>query len=206
MVTGGFIADRRVKPMDALQVTGLNATSVAGWERRVVNNYSHPAWMWSNVSVAMLAATPAAMSLTPRIQKDFLAYNMAYGQTMLSVFGQTMLIKSLVQKPRPYMYNPLVAINEKTMKDGRFSFPSMHTAFSAAACYFGAYTFSLYYPESELKPYVWIGAALLPMVTGYLRVKAGEHFVTDVATGYLIGAANGIIIPMIFRLRGKDRN
>jgi membrane-associated phospholipid phosphatase len=79
--------------------------------------------------------------------------------------------------------------------------PSGHAAFSAAACYYFATTYTIYYPKSKWKPLVWACAAVLPAIPAYLRFKAGRHFVSDVATGYLIGAANGIAIPLIFRLK-----
>jgi len=44
---------------------------------------------------------------------------------------------------------------------------------------------------------IWTGAALYPALTGYLRRNTGNHFRTDVITGYLIGAAIGYFIPEI---------
>ena len=46
---------------------------------------------------------------------------------------------------------------------------------------------------------MWAVAASIPAVTGYLRVRAGRHYVTDVATGYALGAAIGWLVPTIHK-------
>ena len=67
----------------------------------------------------------------------------------------------------------------------------------ATFSFFTAKVFSDTNPNSKLRPWVWSSAALLPAVTGYLRVKGGKHFPTDVIVGYAVGAAIGILVPGI---------
>ena len=66
---------------------------------------------------------------------------------------------------------------------------------TAANTFFAAKVFSDYYPDSKWKPVVWTAAATIPAITGYLRVKGGRHFTTDVITGYAVGAAVGYLVP-----------
>ena len=56
-----------------------------------------------------------------------------------------------------------------------------------------------FYPDSKAKPIIWTSAALIPAITGYLRVKAGRHFTSDVLVGFLVGAAVGWVIPELHR-------
>lgn len=68
---------------------------------------------------------------------------------------------------------------------------------TAANTFFFAEIFSEYYPESKWKPVVWGGAIAIPAVTGYLRVRGGRHYPTDVIAGYALGAAVGYFIPKL---------
>jgi membrane-associated phospholipid phosphatase len=54
-------------------------------------------------------------------------------------------------------------------------------------------------PERAVRAAAWAGAALLPAVTGYFRMRAGKHFLSDVAVGYVAGAAIGLSIPLLHR-------
>ena len=56
-----------------------------------------------------------------------------------------------------------------------------------------------FYPESDARPYVWASAALIPAITGYLRVRGGKHYLTDVLVGYGVGAAIGILVPQLHK-------
>jgi membrane-associated phospholipid phosphatase len=64
-------------------------------------------------------------------------------------------------------------------------------------CFAAASMFSAYHPDSKWKPVVWTVAAILPAATAYYRVRGGKHFITDVATGYAMGALTGILIPRL---------
>ena len=60
--------------------------------------------------------------------------------------------------------------------------------------------FSDYHPESKLK---WLFSVLqvsLP-VTGYLRYKAGEHFLSDILIGTAVGTLIGILVPRFHKTR-----
>jgi len=52
---------------------------------------------------------------------------------------------------------------------------------------------------SRWKPIVWTAAATIPAITGYLRVRGGRHFPTDVIGGYIVGAAVGCLVPHLHR-------
>jgi membrane-associated phospholipid phosphatase len=67
--------------------------------------------------------------------------------------------------------------------------------------FFVAKVFADYYPESPWKPLMWAAAAGIPAFTGIMRVKAGEHFPTDVIAGYTFGALLGFFIPHMHRVR-----
>jgi membrane-associated phospholipid phosphatase len=52
---------------------------------------------------------------------------------------------------------------------------------------------------------VWTGAITLPAIVGYLRVKAGRHYPSDVIVGYGVGALIGYLVPTLHK-RTRDLN
>jgi len=42
---------------------------------------------------------------------------------------------------------------------------------------------------------LFTSAGAATFLTGFLRVRAGEHFPTDVILGGLVGTASGILVP-----------
>lgn len=122
-----------------------------------------------------------------------------YGETFFITTGITLLIKTTVKRNRPFVYNPEAPLDKKLTRNARTAFLSGHTSISAANCFFSAKVFSDYYPESKWKPVVWTTAAILPAITGYLRVKAGKHYPTDTIAGYLLGATTGLLIPQLHK-------
>lgn len=196
----GYWLSTQVKGLSAQQVSQLSLNNLGKWDREAAANYSPTASKYSYATVITTAAIPGIMSFSKNVRADFYTYNTVYAQTLLSTTGQVLLLKSLVKKSRPFVYGNTATLDEKMKPTSRFSFPSGHTAIAAAASFYGAMTYSLYYPKSKYKPLVWAGAAIVPLISGYLRYRAGKHFIGDIATGYAIGAANGIVFPLLFKI------
>jgi membrane-associated phospholipid phosphatase len=53
---------------------------------------------------------------------------------------------------------------------------------------------------------IYTGAAIPPAIVGYYRLEAGKHFKTDVIAAFIIGAACGIGVPELHRIKNKDSN
>ena len=105
-----------------------------------------------------------------------------------------------VDRIRPYVYHPEIPMWRKTGGGTQTSFYSGHTSSSAAACFFVAKVFSDYHPEWGNKKYLLFGAAAIPPIfIAYHRVKAMEHFPTDVITGFIVGTTAGILVPHLHK-------
>lgn len=50
----------------------------------------------------------------------------------------------------------------------------------------------------RLAPLVWTTGVVLTLSTGYLRIAADKHYLSDVVTGTVIGSTVGFFIPYIF--------
>ena len=121
------------------------------------------------------------------------------GESVLISSGLTDLVKELVHRPRPFVFNPDAPDAMKQESEAYVSFWSGHTANTAAL----TFTCANILQRSDVSPTTrtigWIGAALIPAVVGYLRVEAGRHFPTDVLMGYAVGALVGFAVPYFHR-------
>ena len=122
-------------------------------------------------------------------------------ETFTINWGLTDLAKRAAKRPRPYMYNDnfdVFPLEERRTKNARMSFFSGHTSVVSAMYFLTAATYSAYYPNSKWKPMVWGASISIPALTGFLRVKAGKHFPTDVLVGYAVGALiGGVLVPAL---------
>ena len=55
-----------------------------------------------------------------------------------------------------------------------------------------------YKPGSNILPYLWTSAFLVPAYTAYCRYDAGKHFLSDVVAGYLVGSTIGVLVPKLY--------
>lgn len=134
-----------------------------------------------------------------RTRHDFGKITLLFTETMLVNQGITNVTKASFKRSRPYVLNPEWAEERPVYSGDRSSMISGHTSGAAAGSFFFARVFSDYYPNSKLKPYVWVTAATLPAITGYLRVRAAKHFPSDVVAGYALGAVVGNLVQTLHK-------
>lgn len=145
---------------------------------------------------------PLILLLDKKVRCEALSISLMYFETFALNNGLTQLTKNIVKRSRPYTYNPAVPLQQKQERDARRSFFSGHTSVTASSCFFAARVWADYHPDSRWKPLVWTVAATVPAITGFLRMQAGRHFLTDVAAGYAVGAAIGCWVPKLHKREG----
>jgi membrane-associated phospholipid phosphatase len=118
------------------------------------------------------------------------AYGTAVGATAI-VAGLT---KITVRRDRPYTYNrhPDVVAYTAAAHGNDHSFFSGHTSLSFAAMTSGAMLHSATSASDQTRLVLWGGAGAIAAATGVLRIRAGQHFPTDVAVGAVVGIGLGI--------------
>ena len=84
--------------------------------------------------------------------------------------------------------------------DSHLGIPSGHTAIAASLGFSLATTATI--QESGAAPWLWGAAALGTAGTGALRMIAEKHYFTDVVAGAVVGAASGVVIPLLHRRGG----
>lgn len=177
----------------------LQLSNISSFDIVATRNSSDAANSASFYSLYASAALPTLLLVGKDTRHDAGKLGVLFGEAMAINYGLTNVIKSIALRPRPYLYDENIDPVTIISSGDRASFLSGHTSVSATSGFFFARTFSDYYPDSKLKPYVWVLGAGVPALTGYLRVKAGRHFPSDVIAGYTLGAAIGYLVPTLHR-------
>lgn len=156
-----------------------------------------------NVSVVL----PALLVIDNKIRKDWLDLLVLYGETHAINTSVYITTAAIADRIRPLVYNDDIPMNDKTGHGTKISFFSGHVSTTASASFFMAKVYSDYHPELGNKKFWLFGAALIPPIAvGYYRIKAMKHFPTDVITGITIGAAAGILVPHLHKIKKKNSN
>lgn len=201
----GQYAQSQLQPLTRAQVEQLQP-EMNRLDRLAIKNYSeHAAYLSDVLGMACMLA-PFSMLTQKQIRNDFSTHAAIYAETMLINAGAVYLFKSLVKRPRPYVFNPDAPLHKKLEKDARMAFYSGHTSMSFASAVLFAKSFNDHYPHSNWKNAVWAGSLLTAGTVGYLRVEAGRHYPTDVLVGALVGGAIGYFIPKIHKSKKKSDN
>jgi len=198
-VTSGFFA-RDVKLLTPEEIAQLDPDEIMGMYRWVTRQFSVSAQKVSDVFLYSSFAMPATLYLDQPARTEAGKVGLLYLETLLITTGLTNLVKVAVRRKRPFMYNDSAPIDLKMKKSAQYSFFSGHTSVTASMSFLTAKLYHDFYPDSSARPYVWATAAIIPALTGYLRIRGGKHFVTDVVVGYAVGALVGILVPQIHKI------
>ncbi len=190
------------------EVALLDPMDINSFDRGATKNYSESFSKGSDILVYGAAATSIAVSaMMPLVAKSDNFWKEAgtlaaiWLETNMLTLGVAEVVKISARRIRPYAYNDQVPLESKLGPEGKKSFFSRSTSITATNMFFAAKVFSDYHPESRWRPVAWGVAAAVPALTGYMRVKAGMHFPTDVIAGYAFGALVGYFIPHLHKIK-----
>lgn len=148
---------------------------------------------------------PAFLAFDKNIRKDWLDLLVLYGESHGINTGIYFIAAGSIDRIRPFVYNPDVQHDDKLISGTTLSFFSGHVSSSAASTFFMAKVYSDYHPELGNKKFWLYGAAIIPpAIVGYYRFKAMKHFPTDIMTGMAVGAAVGILVPQLHKIKNKE--
>ena len=193
----GVAFSQYITPLTPVALALLDRKNISPIDRKSTYWLSGKANRASDVLLYSTAASPLLFLFDQSAKKEALAISVLYAETLTLTVGITDLTKSLARRTRPYAYNLDAPADLKQRRDARKSFFSGHTSTAAASCFFVAKVWSDMHPYSRWKPMVWVLAASAPAATGYLRMRAGRHYFTDVVTGYAVGAMIGWLVPTL---------
>lgn len=160
----------------------------------------------SDIPFALSFAAPFAFLFDDEINDHTGQYIGIYIESLATTAALYTITAGLVDRSRPYVYdNSGDTSNDRRFKNnGQRSFYSGHVAATATATFFAAKAYSDFNPDANGKVWVWTGAAVLPASVGVLRMEAGQHFLTDVLLGYVLGAGTGILVPELHKKKMEN--
>lgn len=145
-------------------------------------------------------AAPGLLLLDGRVRKEWLNVYTMYVETAALTSGMQAWSCVGAGRYRPIAYIEDATLDQRIDQRNSNSFYSGHTANTAMASFFMAQVISDMHAELGGKKWWLYGAATIPpAVVGYYRIQAGKHFPTDVLTGALMGAATGVLVPILHR-------
>jgi membrane-associated phospholipid phosphatase len=196
---------RQAVPEEGLDPSNINW----GIDRDAIGNPSTSAESASDVAaLATLAGAPVLALLTQPGVHGFgnvvRRPVVLYGESVLLAQAITQVLKPAISRPRPFTYLPAAerptdSGYDVTLDHAFLSMPSGHAATTFAAASYAATDNLLSQPKAGTTEHVAIATigGLLAGLTANLRVKANQHFPSDVLVGGLIGTASGVSVPLL---------
>lgn len=159
---------------------------------------SNPSSTLSTVGddLAIASAGLPLVLLFGRSGEEILTLSVMYIETLGLAYGFDSVLKSAVVRYRPYAYSSSTPADFSN-SEITASFPSSHATLAFSAAVFTGYVFDELNPDSNMKVWVWTAGLGVAAVVSTLRVASGDHFVSDVVAGSLIGAASGFLVPFL---------
>lgn len=142
---------------------------------------------------------PVILMLDKEIRKDAFKIAALYLEAM-SVTG--LLYTGSVylnDRYRPYAYNPDVPMAKRTRGGAKNSFFAGHVALVGTSTFFMAKVWNDYHPHSKARWLPFTLAGLATGTVGYLRYRGGEHFLSDIGLGIIVGTLSGILVPHVHK-------
>ncbi len=188
-----FYFQKKTKPLSESQVLSLKQSDVNHFDRIACRFYSKKiAHISDGLAISSLLFNSYYL-FHKDTKKDFFKIEMVTLQSLLLSQALANSFK-LTLRNRPFMYNQEVDMSEKLKTESRLSFFSAHTSTVSSLAFSFAFAHQLYFKNHKANPYILTGAIIIPAIQGYLRVRAGKHFPTDVITGYIVGLGSSYLI------------
>ncbi|MBW1810867.1 MAG: phosphatase PAP2 family protein [Deltaproteobacteria bacterium] len=196
-----LLVDEFIEPACGL---ACNPDDVNFIDRKVIGKHSGICNLISDIGVGTSLALPFILGAIDTLVSDPVDGWTGYGkdslvlaETLSFTFSATNIIKFIVQRPRPLVYDSGIDDAKRLSGNSALSFPSGHTASTFAMATAYSNIFMKRHPDSPLVVPVWIGTYSLAAAIGVMRTEAGEHFYTDIFAGAVLGVGLGLLIPYL---------
>lgn len=186
------------------EILALDPADLNSIDRSAADNYSTKAKSASDKFFYGSMPAPLIFLLDKRMRKDAAKIGLLYLEAM-AVTGTVYTSSAMIaNRFRPYAYNPNVEMGTRRGGGARNSFPAGHPGLVATSTFFMAKVYSDYHPNMKNKWILYTAAGGISLTTGILRVKAGQHFPTDVMVGIPLGVLSGILVPHFHKNRNNN--
>jgi membrane-associated phospholipid phosphatase len=217
---GGLLTiPARAKPnLDSVELANINPNNVPSFDHWSL--HQNPALVptfetYSEILQITMGAIPLALLFDSSIRQDGLEIMMMgleVNAAAILIYTVSPLGPLFETRYRPIVYYPTTQYPNNYNKtiytnnpvdiasgQNKNSFYSGHVASAAAASFFMAKVYSDYHPDAS-QWLVFGAAAVPPLIMGYVRLMALDHFPSDVAVGYAVGTLCGVLIPELHKI------
>lgn len=189
-----------------LMTNGLDRNDIPGYDRWALPDNTDDkdrALAASDAVFFPSIALPFALFTSKKIRKDWLDITVLYTQAQAAnglLYAVSPLGPNFIDRNRPVAYYPEEVGNEIVGGDQN-SFFSGHVSTVSTATFFTAKVLSDYNPDwtGRQKALVYGLASLPPAYVAVERVRGLKHFPSDVAVGFGVGAAIGVLVPHVHK-------
>jgi membrane-associated phospholipid phosphatase len=185
-------------------ILSLNKKNIPSFDRHSADVYHPKANETGDMLFYSSMPLPILLMLDKKVRKDGLKVALLYLESM-SVTG--LLYTGSVylnDRYRPYAYNPNVPMSERTRGGAKNSFFAGHVALVGTSTFFIAKILNDYHPDSKVKWLPFTLAAAATGTTAVMRYRGGQHFLSDILIGTVVGTLSGILVPHAHK--NKDIN
>jgi membrane-associated phospholipid phosphatase len=181
-----------------------------GWDLKpfrpdllVRRNFSESASGTSDMLLALTASTTLFAQASDGFTIEFGNAALIYGEAMMANIFVTSLAKNIVRRPRPYTHAKDERVQEFAKRrgsDAYASFFSGHSSISATAATSGSLLYAMRTDDLVARHVMWGFELGLAGITAQLRVRAGQHYRTDIWLGTAVGLTIGFGVPALHRV------
>ncbi len=181
------------------KILGLNKNDIPSFDRHGADVYHPKADELGDMLFYGAMPLPVLLMLDKEIRKDGLKTAILYLESMaitgLLYTGATYF----TDRYRPYAYNPNVPMSQRTRGGAKNSFFAGHVALVGTSTFFIAKVLNDYHPDSKARWLPFTLAGLATGTTAVMRYRGGQHFVSDIILGTIVGTLSGILVPHVHK-------
>jgi len=178
------------------QILSLNRNDINPLDRWAIYPYNSSIDKMSYIPFYASISLPMAFFLTGNeMRSDYLELTFLYFETLSITGFAGFSAVYFDNKYRPYAYDAGTSMSERMGQGAKNSFYAGHVEVIATSTFFMSQVYASYYPDSKVK---WLFYGLSGVATagmGYMRIKAGDHFPSDVLVGGVAGTLSGLLVP-----------
>jgi membrane-associated phospholipid phosphatase len=174
---------------DPADLNALDRTTAGTW---------NPTWSTaSDIGLYAIIAGAATVLVVDEGVVDALNDSVVIAESALSATAVSSLMTLAAGRPRPFLFGTNAPLDTRNGADAGLSFLSSHTAVSFALATSSFMASRRLHPKSAIPLLVLgLGVAAASFV-GTARVEGGNHFITDVVGGAIVGGSLGVLIPSL---------
>lgn len=181
------------------KILSLDRDNIPSFDRRGARVYHPDADKLGDALFYGSMPLPVILLLDKEIRKDALKIAVLYLQSM-SITGLLYTGSVyLTDRYRPYAYNHNVPMDRRTRGGAKNSFFAGHVALVGTSTFFIAKVLNDYHPDSRVRWLPFTLAGIATATTGLMRYRGGQHFLSDIALGTVVGVLSGLLVPHIHK-------